>query len=62
MNTQLESVIKNKGYAPIYSSIDACIRDLKRAEYTKAEIKETLSNTFRGEHSPVNDYLTSKGY
>ena len=34
MNTQLESVIKNKVYAPIYSSIDACIRDLKRAEYT----------------------------
>lgn len=42
MKANIESVLKQKGYTPIFISIEKSINDLKNAGYNKKEIESTL--------------------
>ena len=46
MKPSVEILLKQKGYAPIFCSIEKSIQDLKNAGYSKKEIKSTLSEMF----------------
>lgn len=46
MKQQVEAILKQQGYGPLFQSINNTIRDLKQAEYTRAEIKETLMDCY----------------
>ena len=46
MKNQTLALLKQKGYAPIEDTILKSKRDLKNAQYTRGEIKETLLDCF----------------
>lgn len=60
MKAQIKQILAQKGYAPIFLSIDSTIRDLKQAQYTKSEIKETLNDFFNIGDDKINKYINSK--
>jgi hypothetical protein len=46
MRPSVERLLKQKGYDPIFQTIDKSKRDFKRLGYTKGEIEETLFDMF----------------
>jgi len=56
MRASVKEVLSQKGYSPIYRSIDSSIRDLKRAKYTRGEILETLLDMF-GDDGIITRYI-----
>ena len=62
MKQQVKSIIANKGYEAVIPSIEQSIRDFKRLEYTRGEIKETIRDCFFGIDSRIDDFIISKGY
>lgn len=46
MRPSVERLLKQKGYDPIFQTIDNSKRDFKRLGYTKGEIEETLFDMF----------------
>lgn len=62
MNTNIKAIIANKGYQSLIPSIEQTIRDLKRLDYTKAEIKETLRDSFFGADERLDAFIVSLGY
>lgn len=42
----IQQIIAQKGYGPVHDSIKKSIRDLKNAQYTKAEILDTIEESF----------------
>jgi len=46
MKANIESVLKQKGYGPIFISIEKSIQDLKNAGYNKKEIQFTLFDIY----------------
>ena len=57
MRQQIRQLLAQKGQAPVYSSIDNSIRDLKRAQYTKAEVFDTIDTTFKGLDTKIDNYI-----
>lgn len=62
MKQKIKSIIANKGYEAIIPSIDSSIRDFKKQEYNRGEIKETLRDCFFGVDSRIDEYIISKGF
>lgn len=62
MKQTIKSIIANKGYEAVIPSIEQSIRDFKRMEYTRAEIKETLRDCFFGVDERIDSFIVSKGY
>lgn len=56
MKVQVKELLSQKGYSPIYRSIDSSIRDLKRHNYTRSEIIETLDDMF-GDDGIITRYI-----
>jgi len=46
MKANIEGVLKQKGYTPIFISIEKSIQDLKNAGYIKKEIQFTLFDIY----------------
>jgi hypothetical protein len=59
MKQQVEYILKQQGYSPLFASIDQSIRDLKQSQYTRAEIKETLLGCYGIDQKLIN-YINSK--
>ena len=62
MKHTIKSIITNKGYEAVIPTIEQSIRDFKRMEYTRAEIKETLRDCFFGVDERIDSFIVSKGY
>ncbi len=58
----IKNIIANKGYQSILPAIDSSIRDFKKLDYSKSEIKETLRDCFFGYDERIDNYITAKGY
>jgi hypothetical protein len=56
------AIIRQQGIEPLKVSIDKSIRDLKRSEYTKQEISETIRGVFYGYNEKLDAYIRDLGY
>lgn len=62
MRNKIKNVLAQQGQQPVISAIEKSINDLKRAQYTKGEIKESIREWFYGLDGKVDKYIISKGY
>lgn len=62
MKTQIKQLLAQQGQQPVIASIDKSIRDFKRLEYTRGEIKETIREFYFGLDGKVDEYIISIGY
>lgn len=57
MRTTIKELLAQKGYSPIFEAITKSVRDLKQAQYTRAEIKETLFDMFGRDDQKITDFI-----
>ena len=57
MKNKVRVLLAQKGYGPIFASIDQSFRDLKQAQYTRGEIKETLLDLFDIGDTTILNYI-----
>lgn len=59
---QIKKVLAKKGYGEILASIDKSISDLKRAGYSKGEIKDTIIDTFDIGDTRIKQHIEKARY
>lgn len=57
MRPDIKQLLAQKGYSPIFEAISKSVRDLKQAQYTRAEIKDTLFDMFGTTDQKIVDYI-----
>ena len=57
MKQSVKELLAQKGYSPVFATIERTIRDLKQAQYTRAEIKESLFDYFGTTDQKIVDYI-----
>lgn len=54
---QNEQTLRIQGQAPLIHAINKSVRDLKRAGYTRGEIKGTIIDLFGGLDSKIDNHI-----
>lgn len=62
MRSNIIRLMAQQGQAPVIISINKTVADLKRLEYTRGEIKDTLREWYFGLDEKVDNYIINLGY
>jgi hypothetical protein len=62
MRNDIKSLLAQKGYSPVFSAIERSIADLKQAQYTRGEIRETINEIFGLSDPKIVEFVQSLGY
>ena len=57
MKASVQQILKQKGYSPIFCSIEKTISDFKSAGYSKNEIKQTLFDFFSDNGGKIDQFI-----
>jgi hypothetical protein len=59
---KVRAAISQKGPASVFQNVQSTVRDLKQAQYTRAEIKETIREHFYGIEGHLDRFISEMGY
>lgn len=57
MKQAVKELLAQKGYSPVFDAISKSVRDLKQAQYTRGEIRETLFDMFGKDDQKIIDFI-----
>ena len=59
MRQNIIKLLAQQGQGAVIASISNSVNDLKRCQYTRLEIKETIKEWFSGLDSKVDEYINN---